>query len=64
MSAIRQKEVIVSLFKRLWSSLPATETEAKPAVPSDPIAEATWPARDRRLRRPREPQQVWAVRPA
>ena len=51
MSAFRQKEVIVSLFKRLWSSLPATETEAKPAVPSDPIAEATWPARDRRLRK-------------
>lgn len=47
---VRQKEVIVSLFKRLWSALPATEAEAKSAAP-DPLADATWPARDRRLRK-------------
>lgn len=40
----------MSLFKRLWSALPATEAEAKSPVP-DPIADATWPARDRRLRK-------------
>jgi DNA-binding response OmpR family regulator len=42
--------VIVSLFKRLWSALPATEPEAKPATQSEQeAAEATWPARDRRV---------------
>jgi twitching motility two-component system response regulator PilH len=42
--------VIVSLFKRLWSALPASEAEAKPAAHAEQeAAEATWPARDRRV---------------
>lgn len=49
MPAARQKEVIVSLFKRLWSSLPVSDTEAKSPAPAE--HPATWPARDRRLRK-------------
>lgn len=41
----------MSLFKRLWSSLPVAEAEAKPVSQPDPLLEATWPARDRRLRK-------------
>lgn len=43
----------MSLFKRLWSSLPTAEAtaETKPATAPDPLVEATWPARDRRLRK-------------
>ena len=42
----------MSLFKRLWSALPAAEPEAKsPAQQEQELAEATWPARDRRVRK-------------
>jgi twitching motility two-component system response regulator PilH len=41
----------VSLFKRLWSSLPTAEAEAKPASPSEPPIDAAWPARERRQRK-------------
>lgn len=41
----------MSLFKRLWTSLPATEAEAKPTARTDELGEASWPAQDRRLRK-------------
>jgi twitching motility two-component system response regulator PilH len=42
----------VSLLKRLWSSLPvSSEAETKPSPQADPLAETTWPARDRRQRK-------------
>lgn len=47
----------MSLFKRLWSSLPAADGEtptapnAQNAPAADPAAEATWPACERRLRK-------------
>lgn len=40
----------MSLFKRLWSSQPAAEPDA-PTVPTVDAAAATWPARERRLRK-------------
>lgn len=40
----------MSLFKRLWSSQPAAEPDA-PTVPGTDAATATWPARERRLRK-------------
>lgn len=41
----------MSLFKRLWSSIPAAQTEKESIPSTDPLTEATWPERERRLRK-------------
>lgn len=41
----------MSLFKRLWPSQPVPEAEEKPAAQPGTTDEASWPVRDRRLRK-------------
>jgi twitching motility two-component system response regulator PilH len=41
----------VSLFKRLWSSASSREADAKSSEPAEGVPEASWPLRERRLRR-------------
>lgn len=41
----------MSLFKRLWSSASTSEAEAPSPAPAEGTPEATWPMRERRLRK-------------
>ncbi|HWV18786.1 MAG TPA: response regulator [Rhodocyclaceae bacterium] len=41
----------MSLFKRLWSTAGTSEAEAKSPAPAEGAPEATWPIRERRLRK-------------